>query len=197
MSDAYTAFWAKDRCKAAAPAAAAHLPLQVLFGGPHISMPSFVRAKVRPGDLVYPVGVHDQRLYVLGRIRVTEIIEWSAGTDEQFTGHLNRFPGWRSTADSCLSEIVVGEAGTPLRFDAAMPPELLQRLTYRSLRGTRTVKNVDADGRLVHSLGVQGIYRLAPQCVADLDAVLTQPPSAPVYGRRPRRATVAQNELLV
>ncbi|MEU8296088.1 hypothetical protein AB0C04_02215 [Micromonospora sp. NPDC048909] len=71
MTDPYTVFWAKDRCRSVATAAAAHVPLQVLFGGPHLSMPSFLRAKVRPGDLVCPVGVHDQRLYVLGRMRVT------------------------------------------------------------------------------------------------------------------------------
>ncbi|MFI6261540.1 hypothetical protein [Micromonospora sp. NPDC051006] len=198
MTDAYTVFWARDRCRSIATAAAAHVPLQVLFGGPHLSMPSFLRAKVRPGDLVYPVGVHDQRLYVLGRMRVTEIVEWSAGADDGFERHLDRFPHWRFLAGRCLTEVVLGEHGTRVRLDAAMPPEALRRLTYRSLRATRTVKHVSDEGRLVRSLGVQGIYRLAAQSVQDLDAVLAQPPGlTPVFGRRARTPTMAPSEVLI
>ena len=48
--------------------------LTVLFGGPHTSEPSFRRATVQPGDLLYPVGVCDQVLYVLGRMRVQQVV---------------------------------------------------------------------------------------------------------------------------
>ncbi|MFG2045618.1 hypothetical protein [Dactylosporangium sp. NPDC048998] len=50
-------------------------PLEVMFGGPHLSEPSFLRAKVSAGDVLYPIGVHRQVLLVFGRMRVREIVE--------------------------------------------------------------------------------------------------------------------------
>ncbi|MGK5441796.1 hypothetical protein ACSNN7_08230 [Micromonospora sp. URMC 105] len=200
MTDAYTVFWPQDRCLAATSAVGAGLPLQVLFGGPHLSLPSFVRAKVRAGDLVYPIGVHGQKLYVLGRMRVTEVLAFGGEDRAGLHRQLDRFPQWRFLTGSCMNEVVLGENGTRLRLDAAMPPEALQRLTYRSQRATRTVKHVSADGRLTRSLGVQGIYRLGDQCSADLDAVLAQPTTrtGSVFGRQIRTPTTtpAQTDAL-
>lgn len=194
MSDAYTVFWPQDRCLAARGAVMAGRPLEVLFGGPHLSLPSFARAKVTAGDLVYPIGVFAQRLYVLGRMRVTAV---RAVEDEE----PDRFPRWRFLAGGCVSETVLGEDGTLLRLDAMVPAEAVRRLTYRSLRATRTVKHVDDDGLLTRSLGVQGIYRLAEHSARDLDEALGRPadPAAPAFGppTRPRRAPPpAQLEVL-
>ncbi|WP_327001984.1 hypothetical protein OHA72_43720 [Dactylosporangium sp. NBC_01737] len=177
MSDAYTVFWPQDRCLAARAAVMAGRPLEVLFGGPHLSLPSFARAKVTAGDLVYPIGVFAQRLYVLGRMRVTAVRDVE-------DGETDRFPHWRFLADGCVSETVLGEAGTLLRQDATVPAEAVRRLTYRSLRATRTLKHVDDDGLLTRSLGVQGIYRLAEHSALDLDAALDAPadPTAPAFG---------------
>jgi hypothetical protein len=55
--------------------------LAVLSGGPHRSEPSFRRATVQPGDLLYPVGACDQVLYVPGRMRVQQIVP--AGEDPE------------------------------------------------------------------------------------------------------------------
>ena len=55
VSDAYTVFWTMDRWLSAV--AVGHRPLPVLFGGPHLSEPSFRKAGVRVGDTVYPVTV--------------------------------------------------------------------------------------------------------------------------------------------
>ena len=57
MSDSYTVFWTMDRWLGAL--AVGHQPLPVLFGGPHLSEPSFRRAGVKVGDLLYPVAVHE------------------------------------------------------------------------------------------------------------------------------------------
>ncbi len=202
MTDAYTVFWPQDRCAAATSVVAEGLPLQVLFGGPHLSLPSFVRAKVSAGDLVYPVGVHSQKLYVLGRMRVMEVVAFTPEDHDhgQLYRHLDRFPQWRFLTGSCMNEVVLGENGTGLRLDAAMPPQVLRGLTYRSQRATRTVKHVTEDGKLTRSLGVQGIYRLAAHCVEDLDAVLAQPSNetSSAFGRTARTpaTTLAQTDAL-
>ncbi|MEU3601549.1 hypothetical protein ABZ714_22925 [Streptomyces sp. NPDC006798] len=48
-----------------------------------------------------------------------------------------------------------------------MPPELLERLTFASRRGTRTLKHI-VDGRLLRSVSLQGVYRLASESAAEL-----------------------------
>lgn len=68
-----------------------------------------------------------------------------------------------------------------------MPGEVLKRLTYHPRRGLRPVKHVSEDGRLMHVLSVQGIYRLAESSVADLEAVLTGASGKPISLFRSRK----------
>jgi hypothetical protein len=165
-------------------------PLTVLFGGPHTSEPSFRRATVRPGDLLYPIGVRDQVLYLFGRMRVREIIHLD---DDQrlLKEYLARYGAWRFLAPTCTTEVVLGAEGTGVLTDRPLPGEMLRQLTYRPRRGPRPVKHVSEDGRLVHSISVQGIYRLAESSAADFDAVLAGPPGVPVTRAWPRPGTEA------
>jgi hypothetical protein len=55
---------------------------------PHLSEPGFARAAIRPGDLLYPIGVCGQVLCVLGRMRAREII--LADDDHGLTTHYPR-----------------------------------------------------------------------------------------------------------
>lgn len=94
MSDAYPVYWPQKRWRRAATACK---PLTVFFGGPYSSEPSFRRATMQPGDLLYPIGVRDQVLYVFGRMRVQEIIPLD-GDDQQSTAmdvQSLAFAGWR------------------------------------------------------------------------------------------------------
>jgi hypothetical protein len=70
MADAYTTFWTHERCDTLRRLGWSGRSLEVLFGGPHISEPSFRRACVRPGDDIYPIAVRNGILSVLGRVRV-------------------------------------------------------------------------------------------------------------------------------
>ena len=45
--------------------------LTALLEGPHASGPSCPRATVQPDDLLFPIGVCGQLLYMLGRMRVS------------------------------------------------------------------------------------------------------------------------------
>jgi hypothetical protein len=72
----------------------------------------------------------------------------------------------------CLSEVVLGPPGGPLRFDWPLPGYHLEHLTFTSRRGERKLKYVE-DGRLLRALSLQGIFRLAPESADVIDRHLT------------------------
>ncbi len=197
MADAYTVFWTMDRWLGAV--AVGHKPLPVLFGGPHLSEPSFRRAGVRVGDTVYPIAVANRRIYLVARMRVREMLllgqEDGPGLIEQ------RFPQyrpWKFLAPTCTEEVIVGMEGTVARADLELPTEILERLTFRSQRGERSLKHVK-DGELTSSLSLQGIYRLASASADDFaELVGTPPPAAGARIPRPagRRTSSAPDEAL-
>jgi len=88
--------------------------------------------------------------------------------------------GGSEMSDPGGTEAVIGAEGTPVVLDRPVPGEILRRLTYRPRRGPRPVRHVSQDGRLLHSLSVQGIYRLAESSAADLAAVLAGLPGTPI-----------------
>ncbi|MBO3739283.1 hypothetical protein [Actinoplanes flavus] len=177
MSDAYTVFWPQDRWRRAL---GMHRPLEVMFGGPHVSEPSFRRAKVAAGDLLYPIGVHSRVLFVFGRMRVREIVDADRDRLEEF---YERFRPWRFLAATCTNEVVLGEEGTMVHSGRAIPGEMLKTLTYLPRRGPRPIKHVSADGLLTSAISVQGTYRLAAASAVDLDAVLDR--SSPLISTVP------------
>ena len=160
MTEAYTVFWTIDRWLGAL--AVGHKPLPVLFGGPHLSEPSFRRAGVKVGDLLYPVAVMNRQVYLIARMRVREML--LLGQEDGTTLIDQRFPQfkpWKVLAPTCTEEVVIGSEGTTLRADLPLPPDMLMRLAFRSQRGERPLKYVK-DGELARSVGLHGIYRLAP-----------------------------------
>lgn len=169
---AFTVYWPRDRVKRA-EAEMSGRRLEVMFGGPHQSEPSFRRAKVMPGDVVFPIYVRDRSLFVMGCMTVEEIIVFGAGQQDcaRLKEYYQRFPDWRFLAPTCTDEVVLGK-GSPISAGAEVPVEVLRRFTYRSQRAERTLKHIDDDGRLTHSMGVQGIYRLAPHSAEDLSRML-------------------------
>lgn len=185
MAEAYTVFWTMDRLLGAVTAG--HRPLPVLFGGPHLSEPSFRRAGVAVGDSIYPVAVSNRRVLVVARMRVREMLllgqeDGPALIDQRFP----QFRAWKVLAPTCTEEVVVGMEGTVPRADLELPPEILQRLTFRSQRGERPLKQVK-DGELTSAIGLQGIYRLTAASAKDLDELLATRPAAQ-HARIPRAA---------
>ncbi len=197
MADSYTVFWTMDRWLGAL--AVGHKPLPVLFGGPHLSEPSFRRAGVRVGDLIYPVSVMNRQVYVIGRMRVREIL--LIGQEDGSTLIDLRFPqfkAWKVLAPTCTEEVVIGGEGTTVRDDLALPTDVLMRLSFRSQRGERPLKHV-RDGELTRSVGLHGIYRLSRQSADDLESLVDGPaPQAQPRVPRPtdRRTVPAPEEAL-
>ena len=166
MADAYTVYWPRERWERSV---AVQGELPVLFGGPHQSLPSFVRAKVGPGDLLYPVGYRDQALWLFARVRVTVVEPFPPSS-----AYPDSFGPWRFLAGGCVAEVVHCADSLRRPPGVALPGEVLQRLTYQPRRGApRPVKFVTEDGRLTRSDSVQGIYRITADSAADLDALLT------------------------
>ncbi len=164
MADAYTVYWPRERWQESVDVPG---ELRVLFGGPHQSLPSFTRAKVGPGDLLYPVGYRDQALWLFGRVRVIAVDQVGPGSFG------DGYADWAFLAGSCVDEVVRCTDSVRVPQGRAVPGEVLQRMAYRPRRGgPRPVKFVTEDGRLTRSDSVQGIYRLTPETAADLDAVL-------------------------
>jgi hypothetical protein len=188
MADAYTVFWTMDRWLGAV--AVGPKPLPVLFGGPHLSESSFRKAGVRVGDTIYPIAVSNRKVYVVARMRVREML--LLGQEDGPTLIEQRFPqyrAWKFLAPAAVEEVVIGIEGTPPRADLEMPGEVLDRLTFRSQRGERPLRQVK-DGELTSTLALQRIYRLAPSSAADLAALVESPrPSG-------RRAVATPDEAL-
>jgi hypothetical protein len=182
VTQSYTVFWTNERWHSAL--AAGHKPLPVLFGGPHLSEPSFRRAGVRVGDVVYPIAVSNRQVYVVARMRVREMLLLGQEDGPSLIEH--RFPeyrAWRFLAPTCTDEVVIGLEGTVPRADLALSPLLLSRLTFRSQRGERTLRHI-RDGELTSSIGLQGIYRLAEESAKDL-ATLVESAAGGAPGRVP------------
>jgi hypothetical protein len=189
MAEAYTVFWSFDRWRAAV--ATGHRPLPVLFGGPHLSEPSFRRAGVEVGDTIFPIAVSQKEVFVVARMRVREML--LLGHSDGLSLVEQRFPeyrAWRFLAPTCTDEVVIGMDGSVPRADVSVPPEVLSRLTFRSKRGERPLRHVK-DGVLTSSIGLQGIYRLAGESAARLSDLLdaAEPGKA---GRIPRQSARAR-----
>jgi hypothetical protein len=139
---------------------------------------------------VYPIRVKDGILSIMGRMRVRHIlplevhlntyaelfadcikksrIAWAEDILEQY---FNKHPEQRYLRYTCTEEVVLGEEGTPIRFDIAVPPELLTQIRYRSQRRERGIKYIE-NGKLKNVLSLQGIYRLSDESAQGFESLL-------------------------
>lgn len=187
MANAYTIFWTHNRYNTLRRLGWAGHQIEILFGGPHTSEPGFTHAGVRPGDLVYPITVRSGVLHVLGRAQVRSMLKlsdyielhthlFSPNPAECATKAFDRYrvahPAIASLAPTCTNEVIECEESTPLRFDLTIPPDLLTRLRYRSQRRERDLSRYLQGERLVHSLAIQGIYRLSEPSARELEELV-------------------------
>jgi len=120
---------------------------------------------------VYSLHVKKCVLYVVSRMRILNRDRRDCCGTEPETWRDPAFPGhgdWAMLgAGGCGAEAVHVES-TPVRFDLPVPADVLERFTYRNLRGrTRGLKFL-VDGRLEHSNSIQGFYRVTPDTADDL-----------------------------
>ncbi|WP_432586368.1 hypothetical protein ABVG11_09670 [Streptomyces sp. HD1123-B1] len=189
MPNAYTTLWTNDVCRYLRRKGQEGERLVILFGGPHLSLPSFVRAGVEEGDHIYPVRAFRKRLWALGRMEVGRILPYDTVGERTALEDYVRLLRWDGLKAGGVSEVLLGPPGSPLRFDRPLPPDLLTSLTYTSRRGERRLKHV-VDGELRHSTGVQGIFRLAPESAAAMEALVAMETSAAMEASVPDRPSL-------
>ncbi|MEU8732781.1 hypothetical protein AB0C68_25775 [Streptomyces tendae] len=176
MSDAFTVLWTHDTCRALRKAGRGGERPPVAFGGAHSSLPAWTGA--RAGDEVYALHVNQREVFVVSRMQVIDTERRDCCGAAPATWEDPAYPGhgdWSMLgANGCGAEAVHVDA-TPVRFDVAVPGDLLARLTWRNRRGrTRGLKYV-VDGRLEKSVSLQGFYRLTPEAADALAEVVGTP----------------------
>jgi hypothetical protein len=187
MADSFTTLWTDERCKLITKHHLEGTLLNILFGGPHTSEPSFRRAGVKTDDYIYPLRVKHGILYVIACMRVKEIVSLEAYIEHNpgifagvertpwpsitFDNYVKLHPEMRILAPTCTEEVVLGGEGTPIRLDVAVSPELLERLRFRSQKRERSLKHIQ-DGKLKSVISLQGIYRLSARSADEFARLL-------------------------
>ena len=189
MSHAYTTFWSRERVEAATRHAGENFRFEMLFGGPHVSLPSFRRAGVTPGDTVYPIAVCAGAMRVLGRMRVARVVsvEEFRAIETERAAKVGPFdlavrlepppqdaPGLWNTflAPTCVNEVLLGAGGTSLLMNVTVPPDTLRAFRFTSRRGERAIKHLDADGRITSIVSLQGVFRLSDESAHRLAMII-------------------------
>ena len=185
--ESFLVLWSKERHRELRRVIQQQPTLSMIFGGPHLSLPSFSKFGVRPGDRIFPVFTEDRRLYLMCGATVREVhpirpflVSEFGITTEQAAGSLwsvwpalkRQYPAVAHLRDDeCVDEAATCES-TPLRFDRVVPSAMLTRLTFRSSKGERPLRQVE-DGQLKSTVSIQnGYFRLAPDSAKDLEALL-------------------------
>lgn len=163
MSASYTMLWSQDYCRYLARVNEVGQPLRFVWGG-HNQDTRFSHMQLAQADRIYPLTVVAKQLYVVARMDVEQFV-----TREGFARlypervHLILNP--------CADEIVLGEDGTPIRFDVGVPSAILESIRFTAQRGIRPIRYV-VDGKLERTISIQGVYRLTAESAAAFDQLL-------------------------
>ncbi|WP_211364349.1 hypothetical protein [Micromonospora palomenae] len=188
MSTAFTTLWTHDVCRELRRHRVGDRP-PVAFSGVHQSLPSWTSVGV--GDDVFALHVNRCVVYLVSRLRVVDKQRRDCCGAAPTTWRDPSYPGhdaWSMLgANGCGASPIHVEA-TPIRFDVAIPGDLLSALTWRNRRGEqRTLKYV-VDGRLERPVSLQGVYRLTDESANQLGALLDRS-STPEPEERGQRRT--------
>ena len=185
--ESFLVLWSKERHRQLRRAAEQQPRLNVIFGGPHLSLPSFTKFGVRSGDRILPVFAENRQLHLMcgATIRETQAVRpflksRFGVTEEQVAGSLwSVGPALKRLHpevaylrdDECVEEVAICES-TPLRFDRVVPTAVLMRMMFCSSKGERPLSQVE-DGKLKSTVSIQnGYFRLAPHSADDLEGLL-------------------------
>ena len=181
--NSYFVLWPNDWCKLLAKANDAG-PLQVIYGGPHISVPSL--GKVKVGDTIYPIIIKSGQLFIIGQMQVERITQAEVYLQEQ---NINRLDNnmWDTSAPklikqqpelghriprSCIDDAATG-SGTHFRFDFQVPTETISSLQFGPKPGQEKSLSINQEGKISH-VAFQGHFRRLSVNSATLVADLMQ-----------------------
>lgn len=147
-------------------------PLEVVFGGPHMSMPSLNAVTV--GDTLYPVMVNAGNLHIVAGMTVQALIPPEDYVRNRFgivvppvkmwdslfrelkaanpsVGH--RFPV------TCADIAATSDNGSAIRFDRQIPGEALASLRLGAMAGREMPLKGVQDGQFKNNFSLQGRVR--------------------------------------
>jgi len=184
MSEAFVTLWSLDRCRWLSRAGDVG-PIEVIFGGPHISLPSL--AAVRPGDTIFPVSVRDGALFVVAQLLVQrlmppeEYIRERHGIDAKpntlWDSMLKDLEKSRPTIGhrfptTCADSAAVG-IGSEIRFDRMFPSVELHALRLGPKTGKEKALSGLVEGSLKSSHAFQGhVRRLSSESARALEELV-------------------------
>ncbi|WP_406278638.1 hypothetical protein OHT93_37590 [Streptomyces sp. NBC_00191] len=148
----------------------------VAFSGVHSSLPAWSGARV--GDEVYALHVNRCDVFVVSRMRVTDMERRDCCGTAAATWEDPAFPrhgDWSMLGAGGCGAAAVHVEATPVRFDMPIPDDLLARLTWRNRRGQTGDLKYVMDGRLERSVSLQGFYRLTSESAGQLAEVVGEP----------------------
>ena len=128
-------------------------PLDVSAGS------AFTKRGVKKGDIMYVLCVENGLVFLIGRMKVARILS-RAAYDAEF-GNPELWDG---------DEVVVGENGTPCRFNFTIPPYKLKNLRFE--RKGKAVGALVMDGKLVDRQSLRSVRELNWESVAGLNMLL-------------------------
>lgn len=168
--DTFVVLWSQDRVKWLRKCGDEG-PLEVVFGGPHISQPSI--EKVRVGDVICPLAARKGKLFVLGMLRVEQLVDpddfvkvrlginrdgvlmWN---DIRYGPHGTKY-GHR-IPQTC-ADLAAKGTGTNFAWDTSVPPESLGVLRFGPKAGKELPLKGVSDGLLKSILSFHGHVRRA------------------------------------
>lgn len=131
-------------------------PLRHVLGRGN-SASDFGRFRIGPGDLLIPVHFDRGLVCPIARMRVTykgTVGDWRAT-------HPGELPDEHE-----LTQLLVGDEGTPMYFFRPLPAEVLRALRYDA-KEPRALA-LDENGRLTTHMGIDGVFRLRPESADEL-----------------------------
>lgn len=177
----YAIYWTADTVNLIRKAGELGQPLQVIFGGHHISKPPLGPYGIEAGDRIYAVSVRKGACYLIASMTVDELVDvdtYLSRLDleaEQRGGH-------RALWDHA-GEVAIGRDGTPFDLRRVIPPEDVATIMFQPKRGAaRPISHVD--GMIEQTTGLTGHYlRLTPETEALFRRVLAGPSASPSVPR--------------
>ena len=122
---------------------------------------NFKKRRVKEGDTVYVIATWQGPVFLIGRMRVKKLLarkDW-----------LKKNPGY-SLWDG--DEVIVGEKGTPMRTEFAIPPDVLRKLRFLDPKGQEKRLKMAVDGTLDNAQSIRSVRRLSPKSAELLDGLL-------------------------
>jgi uncharacterized protein (TIGR02996 family) len=160
----FVMLWPQWYCDALVTQRQVGQPLRLI--GSRNSDDQLRRCGIWPGVTVYTVSIYKRRLYIHGRMRVKEFT-WP-------DYHLSTHPNDRDLLPPPTHDrtVIRGTSGTPLRFDATVPANMLRRFRVRLSKSERPLKHI-RDDEVTHGVELTGITPIAKRTGLDLDSLLS------------------------